>query len=120
MPAPEGFHVDQNDVGALLSYFQEKGVAVRVLLLNGRWYAEYGPDEHDKGHGATTASQSGPSLLECARWLFRKHQSSKSELHRNAVSNVKAMEPALCSLCGKPMPKGEEMFNYHGSSGPCP
>lgn len=25
-----------------------------------------------------------------------------------------------CSLCGEPMPAGEEMFLYHGSSGPCP
>lgn len=26
----------------------------------------------------------------------------------------------LCSVCGEPMPPGEEMFNYHGFSGPCP
>jgi hypothetical protein len=25
-----------------------------------------------------------------------------------------------CALCGEPMPEGEEMFNYHGYSGPCP
>jgi hypothetical protein len=25
-----------------------------------------------------------------------------------------------CELCGEPMPAGEEMFNYHGYSGPCP
>lgn len=25
-----------------------------------------------------------------------------------------------CELCGKPMPEGEEMFRYHGYSGPCP
>ncbi len=25
-----------------------------------------------------------------------------------------------CELCGKPMPEGEEMFKYHGYSGPCP
>lgn len=25
-----------------------------------------------------------------------------------------------CELCGEPMPPGEEMFNYHGYSGPCP
>lgn len=25
-----------------------------------------------------------------------------------------------CKLCGEPMPAGEEMFNYHGYSGPCP
>lgn len=25
-----------------------------------------------------------------------------------------------CKLCGEPMPQGEEMFNYHGYSSPCP
>ena len=25
-----------------------------------------------------------------------------------------------CQLCDEPMPKGEEMFKYHGYSGPCP
>lgn len=25
-----------------------------------------------------------------------------------------------CSICGEPMPEGEEMFMYHGYSGPCP
>lgn len=28
--------------------------------------------------------------------------------------------PGRCSLCGEAMPKGEEMFKYHGYSGPCP
>jgi hypothetical protein len=27
---------------------------------------------------------------------------------------------ARCSLCGEPMPEGEQMFKYHGYSGPCP
>lgn len=27
---------------------------------------------------------------------------------------------AICELCGELMPKGEEMFKYHGYSGPCP
>jgi len=25
-----------------------------------------------------------------------------------------------CALCGEAMPAGEEMFKYHGHSGPCP
>jgi hypothetical protein len=29
-------------------------------------------------------------------------------------------EIAICQLCGEPMPEGEEVFNYHGYSGPCP
>jgi hypothetical protein len=27
---------------------------------------------------------------------------------------------AKCSLCGEPMPPGEQMFKFHGYSGPCP
>lgn len=29
-------------------------------------------------------------------------------------------EQVKCGLCGEPMPPGEEMFKYHGYSGPCP
>lgn len=29
-------------------------------------------------------------------------------------------ERPLCELCGAPMPHGEEMFKFHGYSGPCP
>lgn len=31
-----------------------------------------------------------------------------------------AKKPAQCLSCGEPMPDGEEVFNYHGYSGPCP
>jgi hypothetical protein len=27
---------------------------------------------------------------------------------------------ARCELCGEPMPPGEDMFKFHGYSGPCP
>ena len=30
------------------------------------------------------------------------------------------MANSKCELCGEPMPPGEEMFNFHGYSGPCP
>lgn len=26
----------------------------------------------------------------------------------------------ICELCGNHLPRGEEMFRYHGYSGPCP
>jgi hypothetical protein len=29
-------------------------------------------------------------------------------------------EQPKCELCGDPMPVGEEMFKFHGYSGPCP
>lgn len=35
------------------------------------------------------------------------------------LPEAQAGDPALCQLCGHPMPAGEEMFNYHGYSGPC-
>jgi hypothetical protein len=25
-----------------------------------------------------------------------------------------------CAVCGEPMPPGEEIFKFHGYSGPCP
>jgi hypothetical protein len=27
---------------------------------------------------------------------------------------------ANCEICGQPMPEGEEIFKFHGYSGPCP
>ena len=30
------------------------------------------------------------------------------------------MSEAKCEICGEPMPQGEEMFKFHGYSGPCP
>jgi hypothetical protein len=30
------------------------------------------------------------------------------------------MNEPKCTLCGEPMPSGEEMFKFHGYSGPCP
>jgi hypothetical protein len=35
-------------------------------------------------------------------------------------AEVKTEPLPTCGLCGEPMPAGEEMFNYHGYSGPCP
>lgn len=31
-----------------------------------------------------------------------------------------SIENPKCELCGEPMPAGEEMFKFHGYSGPCP
>lgn len=36
-----------------------------------------------------------------------------------SMSDGQATRPT-CALCGEPMPQGEEMFKYHGYSGPCP
>lgn len=33
---------------------------------------------------------------------------------------AKEEEISKCKLCGEPMPRGEEMFYYHGYSGACP
>lgn len=27
---------------------------------------------------------------------------------------------AICTICGEPMPDGEQMFKFHGYSGDCP
>ena len=36
------------------------------------------------------------------------------------VAKATTVKDGNCHLCGEPMPQGEEMFNYHGYSGPCP
>lgn len=33
---------------------------------------------------------------------------------------IEIMTQPLCTVCGEPMPEGEDMFMYHGYSGPCP
>jgi hypothetical protein len=34
--------------------------------------------------------------------------------------SLKDIPAGTCELCGQPMPPGEEMFRFHGYSGPCP
>lgn len=36
------------------------------------------------------------------------------------MSEQAKCEQAKCELCGEPMPPNEEMFKFHGYSGPCP
>ncbi len=38
----------------------------------------------------------------------------------NETRRIDPASPPKCELCGEPMPLGEEMFKYHGYSGPCP
>lgn len=38
---------------------------------------------------------------------------------KNLPEDARTQAPK-CGLCGEPMPAGEEMFKFHGYSGPCP
>jgi hypothetical protein len=38
----------------------------------------------------------------------------------SADAGTISADGAVCGLCGEPMPPGEQMFQYHGYSGPCP
>ncbi len=52
---------------------------------------------------------------------LRREIATNERLIREAERNIRDATPAgVCSLCGKPMPEGEEMFMFHGYSGPCP
>lgn len=44
------------------------------------------------------------------------------EHHPNCAAKNRdiAIQDGNCELCGEPMPNGEEVFRYHGYSGPCP
>jgi hypothetical protein len=39
---------------------------------------------------------------------------------RDPAAILRTRMPPTCQLCGEPMPPGEEVFQYHGFSGPCP
>lgn len=49
----------------------------------------------------------------CDEWDFAFIDTSQE-------TSMTKIEIAVCEICGEPMPPGEEMFNYHGYSGPCP
>lgn len=36
------------------------------------------------------------------------------------MTDDKNSDVAICGICGEPMPPGEQMFKFHGYSGPCP
>lgn len=42
------------------------------------------------------------------------------QIEEASSTQEKESIPGICDLCGKPMPEGEEMFKFHGYSGPCP
>jgi hypothetical protein len=48
------------------------------------------------------------------------HIAELAEQRGAALHQPRRKRMASCQLCGEPMPKGEEMFSYHGYSGDCP
>jgi len=58
--------------------------------------------------------------------IKEKEDALRSGDDQDAINQAEATKQehlekkATCGLCGKPMPPGEEMFNFHGYSGPCP
>lgn len=44
----------------------------------------------------------------------------KSDIFEATYDAVEVVPKDGCGRCGKPLPPGEEMFKYHGYSGPCP
>ncbi len=53
-------------------------------------------------------------------WIVQDAEEDEENQPRGLESSDLIEEVATCGLCGKPMPEGEETFNYHGYSGPCP
>ena len=58
-------------------------------------------------------------LAELFGWRVEPPGIGTPEGGNRTMSNAQDSE-IRCQLCGGPMPKGEEMFKYHGYSGPCP
>lgn len=60
-------------------------------------------------------------------WPTKNTEENRDKLAQHIQTEIESeiefvLEPvaARCELCGEPMPSGEEMFKYHGFSGPCP
>lgn len=66
------------------------------------------------GAGKYMATKVFPMIVKSA-WLIGLETAANTPQRINQMSDT-----AKCSICGEPMPKGEEMFNFHGYSGPCP
>ena len=64
-------------------------------------------DEGTRPEGDTRVPTAYPRTLD--DMLPRAPQEAASEAGKT-----------LCGLCGHPVPPGEEMFKFHGYSGPCP
>lgn len=45
---------------------------------------------------------------------------SQTDMLADDWQEARDYKPGFCEGCGEPMPAGEEMFRYHGYSGPCP
>lgn len=59
-----------------------------------------------------------PSIFGTADQPGAAHRTAMSEMVTKATEALK--REGCCELCGEPMPAGEEMFKFHGYSGPCP
>lgn len=57
-------------------------------------------------------------MSDTAKTYLARLRAASQEQQNQKESNM--AEQAKCGLCGEPMPAGEEMFQYHGYSGPCP
>lgn len=63
------------------------------------------------------------ALLLYGQMYTKRELLSATLIHHSDIEYsevISSNDTPLCGLCGKPMPKGEEMFQYHGYSGPCP
>lgn len=98
--AVEGRDPDLNAIRALLD---RREAAIDALLA-----AVSGEEKEQNDQSRSDQSGNIERLTNAAAT-----EAVSDELGRNT-------EQAVCGLCGKPMPEGEEMFSYHGYSGPCP
>jgi len=58
--------------------------------------------------------------IDLSEYIEAKFNQVSRRMNSTVRLGAVADEPGVCSLCGKPMPPGEEMFKFHGYSGPCP
>lgn len=65
-------------------------------------------------------SEDRADQIEREHELAEHLESCRRDCEEAAGESTADFDQPTCELCGEPMPAGEEMFKFHGYSGPCP
>lgn len=111
------------DINDGLSQERLKAVNDRADVLYRQW-------ETDRDN-AELHQRRGENLNDCLRLAdvaaqARRRKEAARQAIKATLTDAALIPPqeasmeGICDICGQPMPPGEEMFKFHGYSGPCP
>ncbi len=101
-----------------------QGITFRWKLMMCNTCAARGPEVRIQttGEGHTEDWERKGNAVARAAWNRRAGIQQLDALPEpvTAHNEVTEIPSGKCELCGEQMPRGEEMFRFHGYSGPCP